>query len=450
MPKTPYFCAAEKQITYLYKIIQNRSRDRVKGDNAHLFLPAKKYMKILIIDDSEDVRLSLRLFLKKWSHEVLEADNGLAGWQTLQNHSDISFVISDWSMPEMTGVELCRRIRAADLGRYIYFILLTANAEKSQVIEGLESGADDFIPKPFNQQELRVRIRSGERVIQLEKDLAERNNNLIEYNQKLEDAYAQIRKDLDAAARLQRNLLPEVGRVVMQGVTFDHIYFPCTVIAGDTLNVFSLDEQHLGFYIIDAAGHGIPAALLSIMLHRMLTPDTPVSESRNLLKYAISDPPYFALRSPTEVVRELNETSQYEDDAMQYFTMIYGLLHVPSGRLSFCQAGHPQPVVVRKNGAFELLGKGGMPVGMFPGIEYEEYTAILEQGDRLYLYSDGVTECADSTGVNFSAEKLHTLLQEGKDLPLPHVLEQLEQNLVEWRGSTQFDDDLSVLAIEIT
>lgn len=406
-------------------------------------------MKILIIDDSDDVRLSLKLFLKKWSHDVLEAENGLAGWQILQEHSDISFVISDWSMPVMTGLDLCRLIRGTDLGRYIYFILLTANAEKSQVVEGLESGADDFIPKPFNQQELKVRIRSGERVIQLEKELAERNYNLIEYNQKLEEAYAQIRKDLDAAARLQRNLLPEVGRVIMPGITFAHIYYPCTVIAGDTLNIFSLDEQHLGFYIIDAAGHGIPAALLSIMLHRILTPDTPVSGNRNLLKYAISEPPYFALRSPSEVVHELNETSQHEDDAMQYFTMVYGVLHIPTGRLKFCQAGHPQPIVLRKNGSVELLGEGGVPVGMFPGIDYEEYSAVLEQGDRLYLYSDGVTECANEVGVNFSAEKLYTLLQEGKELQMSHVLEQLEQNLIEWRGSTQFDDDLSVLAIEM-
>ncbi len=407
-----------------------------------------KRMKILIVDDSDDVRLSLRLFLKKWNHEVVEAMDGKEGWQMLQENQDISFVISDWSMPEMTGVELCQVIRKAALGRYIYIILLTANTEKGQVIEGIESGADDFIGKPFNQNELRVRIHAGERVLQLERELAERNQTLVEYNRKLEEAYAQIRIDLEAAARLQRQLLPDSARDKFAGVGFDRMYMPSAFVAGDTLNFFQLDEHHVGFYMIDVAGHGIASALMSITTHKILTPEYSIRGRENILKHTIEQSPYYEIRPPAQVITELNESSQQENDAMQYFTMVYAVLNTQTGVVTMSQAGHPAPVLVRTNGEVVQIGSGGFPVGMLPGMVYEELTETLYQGDRLYLYTDGITECPNPGGEQFSEERFVRLLSEEPQIPIEHVLEKIESALIEWRGSTQFDDDISLLAVE--
>ena len=121
-------------------------------------------MRILIVEDSTPIRMSLAKLLRDWGHEVVQASNGAKAWEHLGD-SAVSLVISDWMMPEMDGIELCKRVRATDAGRYIYFILLTARAEKSDLVEGMEAGADDFISKPFNRSELQVRIRAAERML---------------------------------------------------------------------------------------------------------------------------------------------------------------------------------------------------------------------------------------------------------------------------------------------
>lgn len=137
--------------------------------------------KILIVDDAEEIRLSLSAFLRSWRYTVVQARDGEEAWNILLQ-SDISLVVSDWSMPILNGIELCNRIRAASFDRYIYFILLTANTEKADMIAGMEAGADDFLGKPFDQSELRVCIRAGERILHLERRLKRQQQQIVETN----------------------------------------------------------------------------------------------------------------------------------------------------------------------------------------------------------------------------------------------------------------------------
>lgn len=124
-------------------------------------------MRILIVDDDAMALEMLRHALVRAGHEVETASNGLEALQILRKGT-CRLVISDWTMPEMDGVELCRRIRAADSGGYVYVILLTARNSQQDTVEGLSAGADDFMPKPFNPTELMLRVRIGERVLSLE------------------------------------------------------------------------------------------------------------------------------------------------------------------------------------------------------------------------------------------------------------------------------------------
>lgn len=124
-------------------------------------------MRILIVDDDLMATEMLRHALKASGHEVETAGNGLEALEVLQKGA-CRLVISDWTMPEMDGLELCRRIRSADLGGYVYVILLTARDSQQDTVEGLSAGADDFIPKPFNPTELMLRVRIGERILSLE------------------------------------------------------------------------------------------------------------------------------------------------------------------------------------------------------------------------------------------------------------------------------------------
>jgi len=125
-------------------------------------------MKVMIVEDDAITRRILENFLKNWGYEVISVDDGLVAWEIMQNPDAPSLVISDWMMPNMDGVELCEKIRGIEKAEYTYFILLTSKADKKDVITGLESGADDFIVKPFDQGELKSRVKIGERIINLE------------------------------------------------------------------------------------------------------------------------------------------------------------------------------------------------------------------------------------------------------------------------------------------
>lgn len=144
-------------------------------------------MKVLIADDDLVSRRLLQSYLQKWGYEVTIAMNGAEAWQLFEQN-EFQIVISDWMMPELDGTELIRRIRASTKPGYVYTILLTARSQKNDLVEGMEAGADDFVSKPFDGDELHVRVRAGERIVKLEQALAAQN-------QTLRDAQASLKQD---------------------------------------------------------------------------------------------------------------------------------------------------------------------------------------------------------------------------------------------------------------
>jgi len=401
-------------------------------------------MRILVADDDETTRRIITKLLEQNGHEAITAADGSEAWDILQKE-EIFFVITDWVMPEIDGLELCRRIRGADFSNYVYILMLTSKDTKNELVEGLEAGADDFMVKPFSRAELHVRIKAGERIVQLEKDLEERNTKLAQSHEQLNKAYSVIRKDLEAAVKIQFSLLPKSASRIY-GVQFDWIFLPSTFVAGDIFNYFKLDEDHLGFYLLDVAGHGIPAAMLSFTLSKIISPG---EHRENLLKRVSSEPPYYKLTAPADLMLTLNERFQSGDDVMQYFTIVYGIMDTTTGRTTLTQAGHPSPVFMKKGGEVTFVGQGGYPVGIMPGLEYEELQLQLEKGDRLFLYSDGITECNDDRGEQFSEERLIKLIQGGQDLPEKELLDKIEESLRQWKGNDEFEDDVTLLALEV-
>jgi DNA-binding response OmpR family regulator len=136
-------------------------------------------MKVLIADDDPVSRRLLQSYLQKWGYEVAVAVNGADAWRLFQQE-EVPVVISDWMMPEMHGPDLIRRIRAGERPHYVYTILLTSRSQKEDLVEGMEAGADDFVAKPFLAEELHVRLRAGERIVKLERALADQNRELRE------------------------------------------------------------------------------------------------------------------------------------------------------------------------------------------------------------------------------------------------------------------------------
>ncbi len=134
-------------------------------------------MRILIAEDDATSRLMLERVLRKWGHEVVVTADGDEAWEAFRREQP-DLAVLDWMMPEMDGIEVCRRIREFEGPRYVYVILLTVKGQAEDVVKGLESGADDYIKKPFDHAELRSRIKVGERVLQLERALASKVRSL--------------------------------------------------------------------------------------------------------------------------------------------------------------------------------------------------------------------------------------------------------------------------------
>jgi two-component system cell cycle response regulator len=125
-------------------------------------------VKVLIAEDDPVSRRLLEAFLSKWGYDVEVTSDGSEAWEVFNGPEAPSLVISDWMMPNMDGLELCRKIREMKKSNYTYFIILTAKERKEDVVKGLEAGADDFLIKPFHQEELKYRVQIGERIIELE------------------------------------------------------------------------------------------------------------------------------------------------------------------------------------------------------------------------------------------------------------------------------------------
>ena len=392
-------------------------------------------MRILVADDDAVNRLLLTSTLKRWGHSVVAVVDGEEAWKALQEEQ-FACVLSDWMMPRLTGVDLCRRIREHQLPGYVYVILLTSLGHPDEVVEGLEAGADDFIHKPFHENELRARLRAGERLVALER-------GLMESHAQLQTAYATLKEDLLAASQMQRELLP-LPSATVPGLACAWFFYPHTFVAGDTFNVHRLDETHIGFYVIDVVGHGVAAAMQSVTLSRVLSP---LTGADSLLKPSIAEPPYYRLNSPEVIVRTLNDRFQSDTGILRYFTMVYGILDLARNRIRLTQAGHPMPLHQRGQ-TVTPVGLGGFPVGMLPGIQYEAHEFEFLPGDRLVLYSDGVTECNSPTGREFSVEQLATLLCDKRHVSLQKAITEIEVELCQWRESNTFQDDVTLFAIE--
>lgn len=136
-------------------------------------------MKVLIAEDDPVSRRLLQNYLQKWGHEVVATVNGAEAWRQFQEQP-FPLVVTDWNMPEMDGLELVKRIRAAAGPNYTYIILVTEKSQKEDVVTGIEAGADDFVTKPFDRDELHARLRAGERIVALERRLEEQNQALRE------------------------------------------------------------------------------------------------------------------------------------------------------------------------------------------------------------------------------------------------------------------------------
>ncbi|GAB4372127.1 MAG: hypothetical protein Kow00128_20630 [Deltaproteobacteria bacterium] len=179
-------------------------------------------MQILIAEDDRDSRLLLQRILEQEQHRVVAAGNGLEAWETFRRE-EFRMVITDWQMPELGGVELCRRIRAAEGGAFVYIILVTARESKADLVQAMDAGANDYVTKPFDRGELVARVRSGVRIVALEQQLRERNRELSAEQEKSERLLLSI-FPRPVAERLKKGIATIADHVAEATVLFADIH----------------------------------------------------------------------------------------------------------------------------------------------------------------------------------------------------------------------------------
>src|SRR5262249_4482504 len=244
-------------------------------------------------------------------------------------------------------------------------IMLTAKAEKHDTVAGMGAGADDFLVKPIHRDELQVRLRAGIRITRLNRQLNE-NNRRLEHGR-------------EAAAQIQRLFLPTV-KPQIRGYDFAWEHNPCGELGGDMFNIVALGTGHVGLYVLDVTGEGVPAALLATTLSRVMAP---ASDPTSILVERSAAGSEFRVREPVEVARELNRRFGTQE-GRQFFTLAYGVLHLESRRFEFTSAGHPPLLYLQTGRAPTMLDIEGFPIGMAPESDsFQQRSVVLQPGDRI-------------------------------------------------------------------
>ncbi|MGB5296820.1 MAG: SpoIIE family protein phosphatase [Thermoanaerobaculia bacterium] len=261
----------------------------------------------------------------------------------------------------------------------------------------------------------------------------------------LESANQRMQRNLQAAVRVQQALLP-TSTPDVPGVEFAWRLDPCTELAGDFLNFYRLADNMVGAYVLDVSGHGVAASLLSVTVSRMLSG----TSRQSVLFDANGGPDQRNLVSPLRVAEKLNELFPFDPRTAQFFTLLYGLVDTSDRTFRYVSAGHLPPIRVPRQGEPTQLDSEGLPIGLFPDSAWMDRTVQLQEGDRVYLYTDGLVEAEDRQGVEFGVDRLTDLLASLRSEPLDGSLDQALRSVNAWTGPTPLEDDASILAIEVT
>ncbi|OIP88864.1 MAG: hypothetical protein AUK55_15485 [Syntrophobacteraceae bacterium CG2_30_61_12] len=381
---------------------------------------------ILIVDDSMVNRKLLSKTLAGLGHEIIEARDGK---EALERSFELlpDLILLDIIMPEIEGFEVCSALKADERTADIPIIFLSARSEVKDKIKGLEIGAVDYITKPFDRGEVLARVQNQLKIRALTKDLMEKQ--------------ARLDEDLKAAAGIQGSLLPRKLPDV-ENLEMVWKFTPCEMIGGDIFNVLRLDESHLGFYILDVSGHGVPSAMVTVSVSQMFQ-----THSGSLVKRQKGNPPFYEIVQPRHVLQQLDR--EYPLDRFdKYFTIVYAVLNVHTGHLSYSNAAHPCPVLLHADGTLELLDKGGTIIGLDGAVPFEEGELDLHRGDKLFLYTDGLTEYQNDEGGFFGQDRFHDLLASLRDRSLSVILDRVYEAMTQFGNRVKLQDDVSILGIE--
>ena len=397
---------------------------------------------ILIIDDDVISRRVLDTRLRATGCRVVQAENGREGLsRARQERPDL--IVLDWMMPEMDGPEFCTMLKADDVLKATHVIMLTAKGETASLVKAFESGADDYIAKPYEPEVLMVRIAAGLQTRALQRHVEEINAQLRQTNARLVEHQQLQEEDLNHAAKFVRAMLPPSGPI-MPGVRLAWRFTPSLRLGGDIFNAYPFNEHLVGLYILDMSGHGVGAALRAVSTATILQAGWGATRTG-------SGPIGLGWREtdPAQILSHLDRLMPSGDDG-EHFTIWLGVWDRRTGIMTYASAGHPAPILVRADGAVERLGEPSLPLG-FSWIPQSGHnaTVTLVEGDRLILFSDGLFEAFSADGEPWGIARLEDACRKTHHVPLEAALTAIVQEVQDWQQGASFRDDLAIMAFQV-
>ncbi|HQR32270.1 MAG TPA: SpoIIE family protein phosphatase [Blastocatellia bacterium] len=377
---------------------------------------------LLVVDDNEVNRDLLSRRLVREGHQVAEAVNGRQALEMIEQGA-FDLVLLDVMMPELNGHEVLEHLQREGRLRDLPVIMLSAGGELESIVQCISLGAEDYLSKPYDPILLRARINAS-----LEKK---------RLRDRLREQLRAIEQELNVAARIQQSILPRKFPVNEHLEIFAEMT-PARAIGGDFYDFFPIggpnDETRFGFAIADVSGKGAPAALFMAL-------------SRAFLKATASEGSEGM--SAGECLTRVNRLIQAENHTRMFVTAFYGILNLQTGAVEFANAGHNHPYLLRAGNPPVMLDhRNSLVLGMRKAVEYPTHQLQLQPGDRLFLYTDGVTEAMTEQGEEFSEERLAQALARAEQCSLQETTRLVSDAVREFADGAPQSDDLTMLIVQ--
>lgn len=345
--------------------------------------------EVLIIDDDSGIRNLLERYLASRSFSTATASNGMEGLKRCSDRQP-DLVLCDLRMPGLSGLEVLSTLRERHPDLPI--VVVSGTGELDDAIRALKLGAWDFLTKPI--EDFAVLDHALERALERARLLAENRSyraSLEAANQQLAASLRRLEEDEVAGRRIQFALLPK-DRFVADGLEFTRFLATSAILGGDFVDYFRIDSEHLGFYIADVSGHGVPSAVVTVLLKSYV-----VGYLESFRSYGER-----TILDPAALLAELNRRL-IEANLGKYLTIFYGVIDTATCQLGFANGGQfPFPVLYDGTRISEIGGRS-RAVGLFPDSVYETQQIVLPERFALRLFSDGVLELID--GQNLAARR---------------------------------------------
>jgi len=381
--------------------------------------------RTLIADDQPDVLAALRLLLKGAGYQTEAATSPAAVIEAIK-HQNFDLVLMDLNYARDTtsgqeGLDLIARIQALD--STLPVVVMTAWGSIELAVEAMRRGVRDFVQKPWENSRLLSILRT-----QIEMGRARRKRERLEIEQQM--LSRKLEEELEEAREIQQGLLPKT-MPRLRGFEIADAWQPAQAVSGDYFDAFKFNERHAALCIADVVGKGMPAALL-------------MSNVQAAVKATASE-----LVAPRELCERVNHVMCGNTAGHKFITFFYGLLDAQRKKLTYANAGHNAPMLVRRDGAQLRLKEGGAVLGIFPEWQYEQGEVELRSGDRLLLYTDGMTEARNLDGEEFGEERLLEVLTTHRRLNATRLQERIMTAVTEFsHGHFHDDATLMVMAVE--